>query len=110
MKILICPDKFKGSLTASEVCDAAEDGIRKKFPDAEITKLPLADGGEGTMQILTKFFHGDIIKTKVHGPLFEVIECEYGIDRNNKTAFIEMASASGLQLIEKGKRNPLETT
>ncbi|MEI9918321.1 MAG: glycerate kinase [Bacteroidota bacterium] len=109
MRVLICPDKFKGSLTASEVCDAAEAGILKKFPDATVIKLPLADGGEGTMQILTNFFHGKIVKLKVHGPLFEEVEATYGTD-NGSTAFIEMASASGLQLLEKEKRNPLETT
>jgi len=109
MKILIAPDKFKGSLTASEVCDAVEEGVLKKNPDAEITKLPLADGGEGTVQILTQFFHGTIVKVKVHGPLFEEVEAEYGTD-NGTTAFIEMASASGLQLLRKEKRNPLYTT
>src|ERR1044071_2321071 len=109
MRILICPDKFKGSLTASEVCDAIEAGIKKKYPDATIIKLPLADGGEGTMQILTDFFHGKIIKVKVHGPLFEEVEAEYGTD-NASTAFVEMASASGLQLLEQEKRDPLETT
>lgn len=109
MRILICPDKFKGSLTASQVCDAVEEGIRKKYPDAEIIKLPLADGGEGTAQILTQFYKGKTVKVKVHGPLFEDIEAEYGTD-NMSTAFIEMASASGLQLIKKEKRDPLETT
>jgi glycerate kinase len=109
MRILICPDKFKGSLTASEVCDAIEGGLLKKYPDAEIIKLPLADGGEGTMHILTKFFKGNVVKVKVHGPLFEEVEAEYGTD-NASTAFVEMASASGLQLLKKEKRNPLETT
>ncbi len=109
MRILICPDKFKGSLTASEVSDAIEEGIQKKYPNAEIIKLPLADGGEGTARILTQFFKGKTVKVKVHGPLFEEIEAEYGTD-NNTTAFIEMASASGLQLIKKEERDPLETT
>lgn len=108
MRILICPDKFKGSLTASEVCDAIEAGVRQKYPDAEVIKLPLADGGEGTMQILTKFFNGKIVKVKVHGPLFEEIEAEYGLAGD--VAYVEMASASGLQLIPKEKRDPLETT
>lgn len=109
MKVLICPDKFKGSLTAAEVCDAVEAGILKKYPGADIIKLPLADGGEGTMQILTSFFKGKIVRVKVHGPLFEEVEAAYGTD-NNHTAFIEMASASGLQLLPKEKRDPLETT
>ncbi|HEX8060704.1 MAG TPA: glycerate kinase [Cyclobacteriaceae bacterium] len=110
MRILICPDKFKGSLTASEVCDAIEAGILKKYPDAEITKLPLADGGEGTAHILTQFFKGKTIKVKVHGPLFEEVEAEYGTDNTGTLAFIEMASASGLQLLAKEKQDPLETT
>jgi glycerate kinase len=109
MKILICPDKFKGSLTASQVCDAIEEGVLKKYPNAAITKLPLADGGEGTMQILTNFFRGKVVKVKVHGPLFEEVEGQYGTD-NGSTAFVEMASASGLQLLEPEKRDPLETT
>lgn len=108
MRILICPDKFKGSLTASQVCDAAEAGILKKYPGSGIIKLPLADGGEGTAAILTQFFKGKTVKVKVHGPRFEDVEAEYGIANN--IAFIEMASASGLQLIPKEKRDPLETT
>ena len=108
MRILICPDKFKGSLTASEVCDAVEEGLRQNFQDADIIKLPLADGGEGTMKILTQFFNGQIVKVKVHGPLFEEVEAEYGMAGD--TAFVEMASASGLQLVEKHKRDPLNTT
>ena len=108
MRILICPDKFKGSLTASEVCDAVEAGILKKYPDAAIVKLPLADGGEGTADILTEYFHGRKIKANVHGPLFEQIEAEYGLAAD--VAFIEMAKASGLQLIPEEKRDPLETT
>ncbi|HZY78102.1 MAG TPA: glycerate kinase [Cyclobacteriaceae bacterium] len=109
MNILICPDKFKGSLTAPEVCDAVAEGLLKKYPGATIIKLPLADGGEGTATILTHYFNGKILKAKVHGPLFEPIEAEYGTD-NGTTAFIEMASASGFQLINKDKRDPLHTT
>ena len=108
MNILIAPDKFKGSLTASEVCDAVAEGLSKKFPAASIIKLPLADGGEGTAEILTRYFNGTTVKVKVHGPLFEEVEASYGTD--GTTAFIEMASASGLQLLSKEKRNPLETT
>lgn len=109
MKILICPDKFKGSLTASQVCDAIEKGIVNKYPHAQISKLPLADGGEGTTRILTQFFKGETVRVKVHGPLFEEVEAEYGTD-GKKTAFIEMANASGLQLLRPEQRDPLETT
>lgn len=108
MNILIVPDKFKGSLTAAEVCDAAAEGLLKRFPQASITRLPLADGGEGTARILTQYFKGTTVRVKVRGPFFEEVEAEYGT--NGSTAFIEMASASGLQLIPKEKRNALETT
>jgi len=109
VRILIVPDKFKGSLTAAQVCDAAAEGLSKKFPDAHIIKLPLADGGEGTAQILTEYFKGKTVKLIVHGPLGQEVEAMYGTD-NGSTAFIEMASASGLQLIDKEKRDPMETT
>jgi glycerate kinase len=110
VRILIAPDKFKGSLTASQVCDAIGEGIIKKFPNAEILKFPFADGGEGTVDILTKSSNGKKIRVKVHGPLFDEIEAEYGIDRTGTVAFVEMSAASGLELIPKEKRDPLETT
>jgi len=110
MKILIAPDKFKGSLTAEEVCRAVEFGLREHFPDAEINSVPLADGGEGTCELLTKFFHGKTHQVNVHNPLFDSTTSEYGIAQEGKTAFIEMAKASGLQLISKEKQNPLYTT
>lgn len=110
MKILICPDKFKGSLSAPQVCDAIEAGVRKKYPDAEIIKAPLADGGEGTAEILTKLGKGKMVKARVHGPLFEEIEAEYGRAGIAAVSIIEMASASGLHLVPEEKRNPLETT
>ena len=111
VNILICPDKFKGSLTAFEVCDAIENGLRKSSPkNLDIEKIPLADGGDGTFEILLKHFNARIIQTDVHDPLFRKISAEYAISSDGSTAFIEMAKASGLQLIEKEKRNPLYTT
>ncbi len=109
MRVLIAPDKFKGSLTAPQVCDAIEMGVLTRFPEAWITKLPLADGGEGTMKILTEHADGELIRATVHGPIFERVEAEYGLDAEG-TAYIEMAAASGLQLLEPSKRNPALTT
>jgi glycerate kinase len=110
MKILIAPDKFKGSLTAEEVCLSIEDGLRETIPGVEIIKVPLADGGEGTGELLTHFFGGEIRKVQVTGPLFERIPAEYGTNKDGTMAFIEMAKASGLQLLSKEKQNPLYTT
>jgi len=110
MKILIAPDKFKGSLTADEVAEAMAEGIRSVNPDIEAIKFPLADGGDGTAAILTKHFNGEFIPVKVHNPLFEIIEASYGYSESGRTAFIEMSAASGLRLIPAEKQNPLNTS
>lgn len=110
MKILIAPDKFKGSLEAAEVCNAAEAGIRLAFPEAEIKSIPLADGGEGTTQILTNFSNGRFVTTPVQDPLGRLVDAEYGISGDGKTAFIEMAAASGLLLLKPEECNPLNTS
>lgn len=109
MKILIAPDKFKGSLSAPEVAEAIEEGIQLVNPAAGTIKLPMADGGDGTAFLLTRHFDGELISINVHGPLYNTIEAEYGFVKSSKTAFIEMSSASGLRLIPKEKRNPLLT-
>lgn len=110
MNILIAPDKFKGSLTANEVCEAMKTGLLKTDPDLTIILLPMADGGEGTCELLTEYFHGNVISAEVTGPLFEKTYAEYGISKDGSTAFIEMAKASGLQLLKPKNRNPLYTT
>ncbi|EMT38830.1 glycerate kinase [Thermoanaerobacter thermohydrosulfuricus] len=110
MKILIAPDKFKGSLSAFEVADSIEKGILKVFPEAVIEKVPMADGGEGTVESLVDATGGKIIKTNVKDPLFRDIESFYGILGDGKTAVIEMAAASGLYLLKDYERNPMITT
>ena len=110
MKIVIAPDSFKGSLTAVEVSDAIEQGVREIFPEAEIVKIPMADGGDGTAQCLVNATGGKIFKEKVTGPLGDEVLASYGILGDKKTAVIEMAEASGLTLVPEGKRNPLITT
>jgi len=110
MKILIAPDKFKGSLTAEEVVTAIAEGIRYFNPEIEVYQFPLADGGDGTAAILTYHFKGEFIRINVHDPLFQIIESGYGYAKRIKTAFIEMSAASGLRLVPKQKQNPLFTT
>jgi len=110
MKIVVAPDSFKGSLTAIEVSDAIEQGIREIFPKAEIVKIPMADGGDGTVQCLVNATGGEILKEKVTGPLGDEVLASYGILGDKKTAVIEMAEASGLTLVPENKRNPLITT
>jgi len=110
MKIVIAPDSFKGSLTAIEVSDAIEKGIREVFPEAEIIKIPMADGGEGTVECLVNATRGEILRERVTGPLGDEVSAHYGILGDKKTAVIEMAAASGLTLVPEGKRNPLITT
>lgn len=110
MKFLLAPDKFRGSLTAYEVCQAMSEGIREVIPKAEIVVLPMADGGEGTAEILTINAGGKMYKAHVSDPLGRTIAAEYGLSANGKTAFIEMATASGLRLLSSEERNPLKTT
>jgi glycerate 2-kinase len=110
MKIVIAPDSFKESLTAKEVCEAVESGIRKVFPEVDIVKVPMADGGEGTVTSLVDATGGTIIPYIVTGPLGQQTEAFFGMLGGGTTAVIEMAAASGLHLVERASRNPLFTT
>lgn len=110
MTILIAPDKFKGSLHAKEVCQAVTKGLLQIDSKAVIESVPLADGGEGTCQLLTEWYKGTEIHLTVHGPLFTPVSAYYGISEKGDTAFIEMAVASGLTLLKPEERNPLLTT
>ncbi|GCD10263.1 glycerate kinase [Clostridium tagluense] len=110
MKFLLAPDSFKESMTAKEAADAMERGIRKVIPYAECIKVPMADGGEGTVQSLVDATEGELYKVLVKGPLGDEVEATFGVLGDKKTAVIEMASASGLHLVPRGKRNPLLTT
>ena len=110
MKIIIAPDSFKGSLSALEVCENIEIGIRKVFNTAEIVRVPMADGGEGTVQSLVDATGGEIISLKVKGPLLKEVDAFYGILGDRTTAVIEMASASGITLLTKEERDPMKAT
>ena len=110
MKIAIAPDSFKESMTAKEVCGSVERGILSIFPNCEIIKIPMADGGEGTLESLVDATDGKIYSENTLNPLGEEIISRYGILNEKKTAVIEMASSSGLELIPIEKRNPYITT
>lgn len=107
---VLAPDSFKESMTAKEVCIAMEKGLRKVYPDAEYIHVPMADGGEGTVQSLVDASGGQIFSKEVIGPLGHPVAAKYGILGDGVTAAIEMASASGIHLVDKDDRNPLITT
>jgi glycerate kinase len=110
LTILIAPDKFKGSLTAKEVCSAVARGLRQLNENIIIDTAPMADGGEGTCDLLTDLARGSYVQKQVHDPLFRPVSARYGLSGNGDTAFIEMAAASGLMLLKDDERNPLLTT
>lgn len=109
-KIVIASDSFKGSVSSAEVAECVGIAIQHIFPDCEVIRLPVADGGEGTVEALTTALKGKTISCTVHDPLMQPVQAVYGISGDGQTAIIEMASASGLTLVPAGKRNPTQTT
>lgn len=110
MKIVIAPDSYKESLSALEVATAIERGFREIWPEADYVKLPVADGGEGTVDAMIAATQGRLIHVDVTGPLGEPVNAFYGISGDEQCAFIEMAAASGLEQVPPAQRNPLKTT
>ncbi|WP_289061389.1 glycerate kinase [uncultured Zobellia sp.] len=110
MKFIIAPDKFKGSLTGFEFCDAVEEGLKKVFNDAEILKMPLADGGDGTIDVVKHYILGEKVAITVNDPLFRPINASYLYAAETHIAYIEMAEASGLKLLEDADRNCMHTS
>jgi glycerate kinase len=110
MKILVAPNAFKESLTAMEAARAITQGIRRVLPRAKITEIPIADGGDGTLEAIVVGTRGRTLKTRVIGPLGRPITAEYGITGDGMTAVIEMSRASGLALVPRDRRNPMLTT
>jgi glycerate 2-kinase len=110
MKIVIAPDSFKESLSSLEAANAIERGFKSVFPNAVYSKVPMADGGEGTVQSLIDATNGLLKEQVVTGPLGEPVNAFFGLTGDGKTAVIEMAAASGLHLVPTNKRNPLVTS
>ncbi|MBU7562477.1 glycerate kinase [Weissella cibaria] len=110
MKFVIAPDSFKGSMTAKEVALAIQVGLQKIYPDADYELVPMADGGEGTVQSLVDATDGDIITANIQNPLDETVTAFYGVLGDGQTAVIEMSAASGIQFVTEETKNPLITT
>lgn len=108
MNILIAPDKFKGTLSAWEVCQAIGEGLLRYHRNFNITSIPLADGGEGTLEILDKHLQLQTVVKEVNDPLLRPIKAAYKI--SGDIAYIEMARASGLELLRAGERNCFYTS
>lgn len=110
MKFVIVPDSFKGSLTAKQVAEAIQAGVAKVFPEADYELVPMADGGEGTVQSLVDATEGQLVTATVHNPLNQLAEADYGMLGDGEAAVIEMAAASGIQFVNDETKNPRITT
>lgn len=110
MKILIAPDSFKDSLSATEVAEAIRNGVLSELPEAEIKILPMADGGEGTVEAMVEATRGNIIEITAEDALRRDTQARYGLLGDGHTAVIEMASASGIEHLKPDERNPWNTT
>src|SRR5947209_14563593 len=110
MNILIAPQAFKGSLDAPHVAQAIARGVRQIFAEADITLLPVADGGEGTVRALVQASGGQTVTTRAMGPLERPVNATWGLLGDGTTGVIEMAAASGLPLLRREERNPMRAT
>ena len=110
MKIIVAPNSFKGSLSATQAANAIANGVREVFPDAEVVEIPVADGGEGTVEALVSAHHGTYEWVNVEGPLGDPVLASYGLIDGGKTAVAELASASGYVLVSPAMRDPRKTS
>src|SRR5712692_7362025 len=106
MKVVVAPNAFKGTLTASHAAAAIARGVHEVFPDAEIVQVPVADGGDGTVEALVDANHGEYRIAAVQGPLGDPVKARYGLIDRGRTAVVELATASGLVLIDATRRDP----
>lgn len=109
-KVILAFDSFKGSVNAKEITDAIKSTIQKFQPDCEIVSFPIADGGEGTMEVLSDHLKAHKTSCLVHDPLMRIITSTYAFTKDGRTAIMEMAAAAGLPLLTPEERNPLNTT
>jgi glycerate kinase len=110
VKVVVAPNAFKGSLTASEAAAAMARGVREAFPDAEVVEIPVADGGDGTVEALVSAHRGEYRSVEVEGPLGDPVPATYGLIEGGRTGVVELASASGLTLISTERRDPRKTS
>ncbi len=110
MKIVVAPDSFKGTISASKAAAIIAGEFRSTFPNADVIELPMADGGEGTTEALVSAAKGEFAALEVEGPLGDPVIARYGLINDGKTAIMEMAEASGIELIPAEKLNPMITS
>jgi len=110
MNTVVAFDSYKGSISAIDACKKLSDTLRKGVPGAKVTELPIADGGEGTKEVLVNATDGRTVKVRVTGPRGDMVDAEYGVLGDGRTAVIEMAEASGLDLLRKEQYDPMVTT
>ena len=112
MRVLVAPDKFRGTLSARQAAEAVATGWRRARPGDELDLAPMADGGEGTMEALVDALRGEVVRAAVHGPRDDPIEAAYGVAEttDGRLAIVEMATASGLELLAPSRRDPRLTT
>ncbi|MDR1947331.1 MAG: glycerate kinase [Desulfovibrio sp.] len=110
MRVIVAPDSFKGSISALAAAEAIEEGVLRVFPQAEIVKIPIADGGEGTVEALVSATKGTCRAATVSGPLGDPVNAVWGILGDGRTAVIEMAASSGLPLLPPERRDPLRAS
>jgi glycerate 2-kinase len=110
MRILIAPDKFKGCLSAREVAKAIASGIGEVSPRPEIDLMPIADGGEGTSEVICNALHGSWVTLRVHDPIGRQIECRYAMIEEQRLAVIEMSEAAGMRRLDRSELDPLRAT
>src|SRR6202521_1724576 len=106
MKVVVAPNAFKGSLSAPQAAAAIARGVREVFPEAEVVEIPVADGGDGTLEALVTAHRGEYRPAEVEGPLGEPVQAAYGLIDTGRTAVVELASASGLALLPPSRRDP----
>ena len=110
MKIILAPDKFKGCMRSPQICEILRRAFNEVFPSAEIVSLPMADGGEGTVEALLAASGGELRSAPVTGPVGKTVDARFGLYNNGRSAVMEMSSASGLELITRKELNPLKTS
>ncbi|MDR0998840.1 MAG: glycerate kinase, partial [Treponema sp.] len=110
MKIIVAPDSFKGNMSAPDVCSVIEAGILRADNSAKVYKIPLADGGEGTARAVTEAAGGRFVKVPVTGPLGGKVEAVFGLIENGRVAVLDLASASGIELVKREELDPMKAT
>ena len=110
VKVVVAPNAFKGTMTGEEAARAIASGVREVFPDADVVEVPVADGGDGTVEALVSAKRGEYRAVRVEGPLGDPVDARYGLIDSRRTAVVEMAAASGLTLIPPERRDPRKTS